>query len=631
MINFHLYDPVRQGDYEYVHLGNLGSAHRQIVYQPSFHKGFDAGFHNYDLYLTRPEDIPYYSLEKAYSDIYFSQTNQEKTAFNARFSKPLMKKTYLGIHYKNIRNKGQYTNQAARTNAFTVNANFQSKNQKYRGYLSFTTNTVEQRENGGGVVTDSTNFRKGILPVGRTVHTSSGKSRYFQGDLNYTQFYLLQKTPKRTELPVNPADSLVRRRPIMPSQEQVQGPPNKPSKESKIPAKRPARQLGPPTQAAPTPELPVAGRKFTLKHNLVLRRNTYKYVDQSSLNYYGNFSLDDRGVRHFIRTGQIENTFSIRTYRLDENKSVFTSHASKNKTIKQKDLIELGATHLYTDLYQEPFDSTIHNLFLFGKMHFTPSDRLKIKTYGHLGMFKQIGDYFLKGDFLWDTKKLGRINFSIQNQLYSPSLANRRMIITHNTIWQNDFKKVFETNLSVNYYLEKLKIDLTGNYHLIDNFIYYNTEAKPAQATTGINIFQLKLSNQIDVGPLHLQNTVYFQKATQDIIRFPSIYSIHRLYLDLKLFKVMITQVGADLRYNTSYKPDNFQPLTAQFFQQNDHEVGFYPTIDAFINFRIQQFRFFFIYENLYDFVEKKFNYHTYPYPQFDPQARFGFRWLFLD
>ena len=93
----------------------------------------------------------------------------------------------------------------------------------------------------------------------------------------------------------------------------------------------------------------------------------------------------------------------------------------------------------------------------------------------------------------------------------------------------------------------------------------------------------------------------------------------------------MQSQLGTELRINTPYRPDNFQPLTGQFFLQDDYKASFYPTVDVFFNFRIQQFRFFFIYENIYDYFTNQFNYFTYPYPQFDAQARFGFRWLFLD
>ncbi len=647
MINFHIYDPVRQAEYEHVHLGNLGSAHRQIVYQPRFHKGFDAGYHNYDLYKTKPENIPYYSLEKVYSDIYFSQSSQEKTSFNANVGKPIGQRTNMGIYYKNLRNKGQYTHQDARANAFSATLNHQSKNQKYRSFLSVTTNTIQQKENGGGVL-DDINFTKSLVAAGRTVNTESGVSRYFERDLNYTQFYLLQKTPQiKTPEPtkedslralvtaVNDTlpDSLKMRQQRMPqislgdAQQKAKGG----GKGRPMPPM--GQRPGPPpaTQAA-SPQLPTTGRKFTLKHNLSIRKNTYKYADADTSAYLSEFIKDDRGVRSFMETNQIENTFSIRTFKLAKENEASVYGVETEENIDQKDLIEAGATHIYTDLFQEPYDSTIHNLFLFGKVQFTPSERLKINTYAHLGMLSHVGDYYVKGDFLWDTKKLGNIKLSLTNQFYKPSLIQQRFISTQNLVWENDFKKINETSLSASYAIPKLKIDLTANYHLIDNFIYNDTLARPQQFDGQLNILQLIAKNQIDVWRFHLQNTVYFQTTTNNnVIRFPEIYSIHRLYLDLKLFKVMESQLGGEIRLNTPYKVDNFQPLTAQFFQQ-ETEVGTYPVIDVFFNFRIQQFRFFIIGENLWDFNPNgKFHYNTYTYPIPDFQLRFGFRWLFLD
>ncbi len=641
MLNFHLYDPVRQAKYEYLNLGNLGSAHRPIVFQPRFHKGFDAGFHNYDLYLIKPRGLKYYQSAKDYSDIYFSQTSQEKTAFSADFSKPIGQNAALGIRYRNIRNTGQYNQQAARTNSFSGTYSYKSKSQKYRSYFSFTTNTVEQKENGGVVVTDTVTLRKGLVAIGRPVNTSSGESRYFERDINYTQFYLLQKTPKVEETQPTEEDSLraLVTQPVIDSI--AREVPNQIDTTTAIPknkrpplaqrgSKRPAPLPSVPPSVAPV--IPTTGRKFTLKHNLSLRKNTYKYVDEDSLNYYGNFLLDDRGVRNFIETNQVENTFSIRTFKLEkaEKGSAFGRKKTANPT--QKDLIEIGINHTYTKLRQDPIDSTINNIFLFGDVQFTPSKRLQIKTYGHLGMLKQIGDYYLKGDFLWDTKKLGKIEFSLTNQLYTPSLLQRQFYVTAQKAWQNNFKKVFENSLSASYTIPKFKTDVTVNYHLIDNYIYNDQVALPQQLSGSLNIFQLILNNQIDVGRFHLQNSVYLQQATtpSDVIRFPEVYSIHRLYMDLKLFKVMKSQFGGEVRLNTPYQPDNFQPLTSQFFLQ-DTEVPFYPIVDIFFNFRIQQFRFFIIGENLLYYTTPKFHYNTYPYPIPDLQMRFGFRWLFLD
>jgi len=558
-LNFHLYDPVRQAKYEYVNIGNLGSAHRPIVFQPRFRKGFDAGFHNYDLYLTKPEDIRYYNSEKDFSDVYFSQTSQEKTAFGADFSKPISKNSAFGFRYRNIRNTGQYNNQAARTNSFSGTYSYQSKNKKYRSYLNFTTNTVEQRENGGVIISDSlTTLRKSLVAVGRPVNTITGESRYFERDINYTQFYLLQKTPKfkdrtpttedslRALVTQVPTDTVITKIPesndsISTTEDSLRTLITQAPKDTVLPktpspnaGKRPPlAQRGnrtPPSSANSRivdTAIPATGRKFTLKHNLSLRRNTYKYVDEDSLSYYGDFLLDDRGIRNFIQTDQIENTFSIRTFKLAKDNPNSLYGTNEEIATTQKDLIEVGINHTFTKLNQEPIDSNINNLFLFGKIEFTPSERLNIKTYGHLGTLRQIGDYYLKGDFLWDTKKLGKIEFSLTNQFYTPNLLQRQFYVTSQNAWQNDFNKVFENSLSASYTIPKLKTNVTANYHLIRNYIYYDNTARPKQDSSTLNIFQLILNNQIDVGRFHLQNTVYFQQATADVIRIPQIYSIH--------------------------------------------------------------------------------------------------------
>lgn len=715
-INFHLYDPIRQGEYEYVNLGNLGSAHRQLVYQQRFHRGFDAGFHNYDLYLTKPEDVRFYQLEKAFSDISFSQTSQEKTAFNGDFSKPIGKRTFLNVRYRNIRNEGQYNNQAARTNSFAPSISYQSKNQKYRGYLSIIANTVEQKENKGLSFDAGTisNVSKGLVAVGRPINTSTGESRYFSSDINYTQFYILEKIPKMnspkediqgdslrnlvTNIPPSKEDAteieldtlpigdstkikevsiqredsteviketlLSDTKPIDKTTEKPK-PAGKNSKGSRSPKR--GEQPYPNQQQAP-PNEPIAmikptGRKYTLKHNLSIRKNTYKFTDTDTSAYQPNFRTDGRGVRSFIQTNQVENTFSIRTFKLEKEQ---VSAFARNKTTnpKQKDLVEVGLTHTFTKLRQEgAADSTINNLFLFGNIQFTPSDRLKINTYGHLGVGQQVGDYYAKGDFLWNTKKLGRLNLSITQQLRTPSLVQRQFYVTQNNVWYNTFmddndpdtfKKIFENTLSASYTIPKVNISLTANYHLIKNYTYFDTLAQPQQLTNDLNIFQLKVENQIDVWRFHLQNTVYFQTNFEDevdAIRFPKIYSIHRLYLDLKLFKVMESQFGGEIRINTPWRPNNFSPLTGQFHLQDNFqrtalnedrtafvatpidEIPLYPFVDVFYNFRIKDFRFFLVAENVLHFlpVYTNFHYTTYPYPVADFQMRFGFRWLFLD
>ena len=584
LINFHIYDPIRQGEYDYVTTGNYGGAHRAIVYQPLFHKGFEAGFHNYDLYQFARKDIRYYQLERAYSDIDFAQgASQEQTNFKGKFSKNISPSINLAIDYKRINDKGQYLNQQSKNTGLTVNAWYNSPSKRYQAFLSFTGNTIQQLENGGLDFSDTSGYiDKRILPVGRPINTEQAEARYFQRDLVFSQYYDINHA----------TDSLT--------------------------------------------TLPIPTRKYTLFHQLSLKKNTYKYADALSTTtsgYYGDFLQDARGIRHFIETRQYENTFSIRTFRPINDQLRYRKGAvQKGRPTATSDLIELGLTHIFTDLHQEPIDSTINNVFLFARLNYTPSKRLKIKTYAHFGALKQIGDYYIKGDFFLNIPKIGQLELGLIAQHYAPNLLQRRFIVTQQTVWNNQFNNTFENSLSASYQFPFLNLKVTGQVHRIKNHIYYNELAQATQAGNNLNILQLIIKNHIKWKGLLMENTFYLQNSDQAYFRLPSYYSIHRLSYGGRLFKnVLAYQAGTQVRIHTPYFADNFQPLLAQFFLQNQQQNTVHPTIDVFLNFKIKAFRFFINIENIYDSITPNFSYPIYSYPQYDRHSRFGFRWQFLD
>ncbi len=623
--NFHIFDPIRQLEFDHINTGNFGSAAKSIVYQPRFRRGFDAGFHAYDPYAISQEDIVFYKLEKAYSDVAFSQgASQQQTNFAGKFSKNIQPQTNLALDFKRINNQGQYTNQQSKNTAFSINGWYQSTSGQYQAYANYTTNTVQQLENGGVNLTDETGtLSKSVLSVGRPVNTTNGESRYFQRELSYAHYYQLVKRDRDSS--TIQLDSLAIRRPNLP---------NPTGKDSTRLAERKAtkRPPSPIRQGShPSSITPPEGRQYTLFHQLVLRKNTYKYADDLSSgagNYYGNFVLDDRGVRQYLETRQYENTFSIRTFRSQKNNPLF----NRNKGASTKDLIELGMVHTFTDINQEPVDSSLHNAFLFGKIQFTPSEKLKINTYAHLGILKQAGEYYAKGDFLLNLPKIGKVELGLIAQHYSPTLLQKQLYITQLKVWNNNFNKTFENSFSASYYFPLLRLQVKGQLHVLSNYIYFDDQSFARQTAEEITIAQLIVENQVEWKGLHLENQIYFQNTRQEFLRLPTYYSIHRLSYTNTLFKKTLNyQIGAQVRIHAPYVMDGFQPLTAQFHIQNSQRNTYHPNIDIFLNVRIDDFRFFINAQNFYDYFTTDFYYPVFGYPQFDSSIRFGFRWMFLD
>ena len=131
---------------------------------------------------------------------------------------------------------------------------------------------------------------------------------------------------------------------------------------------------------------------------------------------------------------------------------------------------------------------------------------------------------------------------------------------------------------------------------------------------------------------MHLDNVFTAQTASEDVIRLPSIYSKHSLYYSDKWFKVLLVRFGVDLRFNTSYFSDYYNPLTGQFQLQDTQETEFYPSLDAYFSMRVNKFRAFFKWENFSNiWITDRLFYQTAFYGHRNGSFRLGIEWRFID
>ncbi len=556
--------------FDYANTGNLGGANRALIYQPGFYKGIDIGFHQFDLYKTDLKTFPYYRLNKAFTNVAFTQGSaQEDTYFKAQFSRNFANRINLSIDFKRINHLGQYQSQKAEDTALGMGLWYRSPKNNYEGFLTYLSNTAYVEDNGGIDTSRLTpnNIGQAIsVPVfisgqsANTAHTSRGIS-YFQH---------LRLKPMRK-------DSTTRK------------------------------------------------RAFAFSHLINFHIDKYKFSDTDpDTSFYDDLQNDDRGLRYFIRDRVLENTFTLNTYRLQKNKG--------GGTKQQRDFFEVGLHHEFHDIRLEPTDKIVQNLYLNGKWNFSPNDRLRLNTYAHLGLAGNAGDYRLSGNLFFDLKKVGQLEIKAINQLFAPSLVHNQFFISQEEVWKNDFNKTFETSLALTYRLPKQKFEISGQYHLLTNFIYFNSDAKPQQIGDVMNIGQLIVQKEFKVWKLHLKNKFILQETSQGELRLPNLYSSHSLFYQGKIFKrVLDVQLGFDFHINNPYFGDTYQHLIGQFHLQDDERIEAYPDIDAFMNFKVKWFRFFLKMENMYNLFSDDFYYQVEGYPMPYQHLRFGISWQFVD
>ncbi|NUO03764.1 MAG: hypothetical protein HUU01_24385, partial [Saprospiraceae bacterium] len=373
---FHQYDPARRRDLDLAHLGNLGSAHQFVYFQTLPRRGFDIGLHQYDAYLTRAADLPFYRLEKAYTNVGYTQGSEQADGyFTAEFSRNFADGLNFSIDYEKISQIGrqdQYPNQNTRNTALATGLWLHGKGGHYDGFFAFASNTIEQEDN-GGIAKEPARGETFESPSSAEVFLEDGQTRHSHREWQYTQYYRFG----------GQADSTGHQR-----------------------------------------------RAFTLSHQVNLSNSTYKFFDSYAIadtEFYTRFphlQTDERGARFFLDHRAIENSFRISTYKLRDG-------GQKNVAKEQRDLLEAGLTHIHHRVRQEGApDTVLNNLLLHGRWLFQPTARLRFEAFGHLNLWDNGGDYQAGGALLLDFGKLGALNIQASNQLYSPNLLQHRLYLT---------------------------------------------------------------------------------------------------------------------------------------------------------------------------------------------------------
>ncbi len=695
--NFHQYDPIRQQGFDHAHLGNLGSAHHQLFYQPNFRRGFDVGLHQFDLYQMKTADLRFYKITQAYTQAGYSQGSTQADAYtNLRFSRNFANGVNLSLEHRRINNTGAFDNQKATNSDVAFGLWFHNKYDTYDGFFTFVTNSVQQQDNGGLMPGEDTVFTDAFR---LDVNLQNANTRYSNNEYAYTQYFYLNKIlneesikrraankKARKELKekrreerrlaklalrdstqldsivqdsilavidslglvdslktATPKDSISQKRPTPEKPGEKNGAPPigdkrpKPSGARVPPTGLPQNQQRTTNNEQRTTNNPQPipeGRIFTLYHQFAWRTDSYKFSAlPSDSDYFEDFWVDDRGIRHFLETKKLQNTFKLQTFKLRESVQDSTGRSLPT----EGDLLEVGLVHSLNVVNQEPVDTNnLHNLFLTGSFNFSPNDRIKIRTYGHLGIGANAGDFRLSGDLFLSMKKIGNLRLEAVNQLSTPSLIPHRFFVTEEKIWENNFDKTLETSLKGTYSLPSIHFSITGQYHLATNLVYFDSASIAKQSNEVISIFQLTARKDFHFRSFHFENWLGIQESTSDVLRLPTFYSKHSLYFEGKIFKkVMLTRFGVDARLSTGYTPYGYHPLTGQFYLQNTSSLPFTPLIDAFLTFKVKTFRFFFKIENALSYLTETYYYQTadyaQPYGLSNGGMRMGINWRLVD
>jgi hypothetical protein len=515
------------------------------------------------------DDIKYYSVPTPMTDLYFKTVMEQGQSLDAFLTINTKPNLNFSLAYKGIRSLGKYINNLSSSGNFRFTTSYFTKDKRYILNAHFTGQDILNQENGG--ITTNSDFESSVAPYN-----------------------------ERAQLDVYFRD---------------------------------AKSL-------------LKGNRFLIDQSFKLSKtNANSLVFSHQFNQeYKFFEFNQRTV-----SPRFGNSFSNSIY----NKTRYNHFYNKlGVAYKTKDF---GNVEFFVDdnIYNYYYSSVVYNSFGNIAVPNAINDRINNIGGTYTYFAKNIVAKLLVSNAISD-QSISNIeanatyilndyyNFSFEYQKLNSLPALNYTLFQSNYVdynWYNNFKneKLNQFKISAN----TKWIDLSFNYKIINDHLYFENETnditflkvKPKQFENTLNYISFQVKKEIKFGKFALDNTVLYQNVDQssNVINVPQIVTRNTIYFTDKIFnKAMQIQTGITLNYFTEYYANDYNPLLAEFYIQNQTKIGGFPTLDVFINAKVRQTRIFLKAEH-FNSSFTGYNFYAAPnYPYRDFIIRFGLVWNFF-
>jgi hypothetical protein len=144
---------------------------------------------------------------------------------------------------------------------------------------------------------------------------------------------------------------------------------------------------------------------------------------------------------------------------------------------------------------------------------------------------------------------------------------------------------------------------LSAQYYLVSNYLYFKGINERAQESNLFNVLEIGADKVFKLGRHWKWRTwlMLQQVAGSSPVNVPLLYTRNMIGYEGNLgFQNLDIAFGAEVKYHTNYKANDYSPLMGQFFLQDTMTVTRnYPDVHAYVHFRIKSFTAYFRVENL--------------------------------
>jgi hypothetical protein len=582
----------------YHYLGNPGTAAKSILFAPQQKIGWDPGFHAYDIYKWMLERVRFFNTTRPYTELGYmlgSQSQQIIEVLQTQNLKPYWNAT---LQFRAINNPGFFQNQKTAHNNYLLSSWYQSPNRRYNNYFVLLGNKLRAGEN-GGIKNDTDYLNIAQYNERLSVPTKIGVAQpfsrnFFGNDIRTGNRYNESDFLLRQQYDVGQKDSIV----------------------------------------TDSTVIPLFYPRLRFEHTI--KYGSYKYefsdVDADSIYYSHNYRINLPSLTDTLllsdKWKEWTNDFSIYQFPDAKNSQQFIKAGMEYQWLKG--ILKNRSENYYNLIVHGEYRNRTRNQ----KWDMAASGRLYINGLN-------AGDYraYISLERLI-SNKIGSLQVGFENYNRSPSFLYRQ----ESNFYLGEpttFSTENTTHLFANIFNPFLKLQLSADYFLVGNYLYFTDLYKPRQENALFNVLRIQASKKWRLGKnWSWYGDVYLQqKAGNADLNLPLVLTRNRIMYEGNFgFKNLDIAFGAEMRYHTPYKADNYSPILGKFIYQDTLQIKNRPDVNAFLHFRIRSFKAYARAENLntfrinnggVEFKEQNFAAPDYPYPGL--VIRLGIYWSFVN
>ncbi len=577
---FHVYHPVYKNTITATFVGNYGNP---ALDNNFFNRNYTGNYffaQSRDAYFLHPSKLDYYNTTTPYTRLDYSQSENKsknnETRFNVIHSRNITPFWNFTFRTNQEKSDGQYNEQESKNNFVTLYTSYDKDNWKvYGGIIS---NSIENRENGG--IKNDDLLWSGKEPEFWNTRLVDSQSKF--GNTSYFTVgeYRIGKWISNED-------------------------------ETKT-------------------FIPVVGILYSSNYDR--NKQEFKEEENDDNTFFKNSYYGEDYTTDSIRFNRLINVIQLKQYENANKRLTFGKRAYLGHEINRGSMpgsISTNYLHVrkaikYSNLYAG--GGIFRETGRFWTWNFDGKIYLTGRNVGQVEIQGDIQKPFV---FWGDSTASLKFTGAIENKVADYFQENFR---SNHAKWTNGFDMEQRMTVGGEFRMPNRKFKAGAKYAIINNYIYNDTTGTPSQTNDEILVLSAYLDKDFSHRDLHFRTRLLWQKSSnEEYIHLPDLSAYVSAYYQFTISKVLFTQIGSDVRYNTKYYADAYAPNTGLFYLQNDLQYGNYPYIDVYVSVRLKRTHVFFKWENIgTNFLDG--TYITTPhYPMNRSTFRLGVSWAFYD